>query len=159
MPPWVYLTGRIGHAVLVALLLVTIALTAGALLFGVSIPGRTMPAFLAALAVGAMTFSALGLAITAAIPNADAAPAVVNASILPLLFFSDVFFSLEGAPSWLTTFSDFFPVRHFSQALIEAFVPGTEGSAFAPEHLLVMAAWGVAGALLAARFFRWEPRR
>ena len=33
------------------------------------------------------------------------------------------------------------------------------GSGFAPEHLAVIAIWGVAGMLLALRFFSWEPRR
>jgi hypothetical protein len=26
-------------------------------------------------------------------------------------------------------------------------------------HLLILAGWGLAGAILAARFFSWEPRR
>ena len=86
---------------------------AGALLYGVDVPTNTMPAFIMTLIVGAATFCALGLAIVTVIPNADASPAVVNASILPLLFVSDVFIPLDDAPGWLTTFADIFPVRHF----------------------------------------------
>jgi ABC-2 type transport system permease protein len=40
--------------------------------------------------VGAASFCALGLAVTAAIPNAEASAAIVNATILPLLFLSGV---------------------------------------------------------------------
>ena len=105
LPAWSYLFGRIVHSVLVALLLVVIVTGAGALLYDVDVPTNTLPGFLLALAVGAATFCAIGLAVTAIIPNADAAPAIVNASILPLLFVSDVFIPLQDAPAWLTTFA------------------------------------------------------
>ena len=39
-----------------------------------------------------------------------------------------------------------------------AYDPATTGSAFAPGHLAVIAAWGVAGLLVAARRFSWTPQ-
>ena len=159
LPGWAFLFGRIGHAVLVAVLLVAIVTGAGVLFYSVDAPANTMPAFLVTLAVGAAAFCALGLAITSIIPNADASPAIVNASILPLLFISDVFIPLDDAPGWLTTFADVFPVRHFSLALQASFNPFEAGLGFEWVHLLVMASWMVAGLLIAIRCFRWEPRR
>ena len=159
LPSWAYLFGRIGQATLVAVLLVVIVTGAGALIYGVDIPTNTMPAFVLAVIVGAATFSSLGLAVSGFIPNADASPAVVNASILPLLFISDVFIRLQDAPSWLTSVADFFPVRHFSLALQTAFNPFQEGLGIEWFHLGIMAVWAAAGLLLAIRFFTWEPRR
>ena len=132
---------------------------AGALFYGVDAPTNTIPAFLVTLIVGAATFCTLGLAITSIIPNGDASPAIVNASILPLMFISDVFIPLNDAPAWLTTFADIFPVRHFSLALQTAFNPFETGMGFEPVHLLVMAGWMACGLLLAVRFFSWAPRR
>ena len=103
LPSWSYLFGRIAHSVLIAILLVVIVTSAGVLFYDVDVPTNTLPAFVVALVVGAATFCTLGLAITSVIPNADASPAIVNASILPLLFISDVFIPLDGAPAWLTT--------------------------------------------------------
>lgn len=159
LPNWSYLAGKLLHAVLLAVLLVVIVTGAGTLLYGVDIPTNTMPALLLTLAVAAATFCALGLAVTALIPNADAAPAIVNASILPLLFISDVFIPLDDAPIWLTTFADVFPVRHMALALHAAFDPFATGTAFEWMHLLIMAGWLVGGVLATLRFFRWEPRR
>ncbi len=159
LPAWSFLFGRIAHSVLLALLLVAIVTGAGALLYDVDLPTNTLPGFLLALAVGAATFCALGLAVTAIIPNADAAPAIVNASILPLLFVSDVFIPLQDAPAWLTTFADVFPLRHFAQSLHTTFNPFQTGAGFEWTHLLIMSGWMVAGLLVAVRFFRWEPRR
>ena len=132
---------------------------AGALFYGVDVPTNTAPAFLLTLAVGAATFCALGLAITAAIPNAEASPAVVNGLLLPLLFVSDIFIPLQDAPAWLTTFADIFPVKHFSAAMHTAFNPFEMGAGFEWVDLLVMAAWLVGGLGLSVRFFSWEPRR
>jgi ABC-2 type transport system permease protein len=158
LPAWAYMFGRIAHATLIGLLLVVVTVAAGALFYGVDVPTRTMPAFIVTLIVTAATFSALGLAVTALVPNADAAPAIINFSILPLLFL-DVFIRIENLPAWLDAIRNFFPVRHASRALEAAFNPFTTGSGFEWDHLGVLAAWGVVGALLAIRFFSWEPRR
>lgn len=52
-----------------------------------------------------------------------------------------------------------FPVRHFAEAMQSAYNPFETGSGFELQHLAVIALWGVAGALLALRFFTWEPRK
>ncbi len=159
LPPWTFLGGRIIHATLIAVLLTAVIAIAGDLFYNVDIPTNTMPALIVTLIVGAASFCALGLAMTAIIPNADAAPAVVNASILPLFFISNVFIRLSDAPGWLLAIGDVFPVRHFSEALQTAFNPYQGGAGFEPGRLAIIAAWGIAGALVSVRYFSWEPRR
>ena len=128
----------------------------GRILYSASIPtGLTLLRFLVMLLVGADSFCALGFAVTAVIPNADAAPAIVNASILPLLFLSGVFIPLgSNAPAWIVWIARIFPVWHFAQGMQAGFL----GTAFSWTDVLVVAAWGLAGLLLAVRFFSWEPR-
>lgn len=154
LPQWAYLFGRIAHAVLIALLLALIVGAFGALAYGVEVPWSRLPLLLGTMVLGAATFCALGLALSGVIPSADAAPAVVQASILPLLFISNVFFRLDNAPAWLDAISNFFPVRHFADAMI-AIYGGNDPSG---TGLAVIAAWGVFGILAALRLFRWEPR-
>lgn len=159
LPAWAYIFGRVVQAMFVAVLLVAIVTIAGALLYDVDVPGETFGAFVLTVVVGAAAFCALGLALTVAIPNADAAPAVTNGTILPLLFISDVFIPLQDPPGWLDFLGDLFPVKHFSEALQASYNPYTDGAGFEWGHLAVVAAWGIAGALVAVRFFTWEPRR
>lgn len=159
LPRSAYLAGRILHATAIELLLVAIVVTAGRLFYGVAVPTGSLPAFLVTLAVGAMAFCSLGIAVTALVPNAEAAPAVVNAIVLPLLFVSDVFFGPDASPGWLRTFADLFPIRHYLQAMLQAFKPAAGMSPWAWGHLGFVAAWGLAGILLAVRFFRWEPQK
>ena len=107
------------------------------------------------LVVGAAAFCALGFAITAVIPNADASPAIVNATILPLLFLSGIFIPFgNNAPGWIQWVARIFPVRHFANGMQAGFL----GTSFNWTDVLVVAAWGVAGLLFAVRFFSWEPR-
>ncbi len=157
LPGWTYLTGRILHSAFVALILVTICATFGAALYHATIPtGESLLQFLVTLVVGAASFAALGLAITAIVPNADAAPAIVNASILPLLFLSGIFIPIGvDAPGWIVFIGRVFPIRPFVAAMSAGFL----GTPFAWSDLLVVAAWGLVGLALAIRFFSWEPRR
>ena len=147
---------RILHAVLVSALLVIITGAFGRALYHADIPtGLTLLRMLVMLAVGAAAFCALGFAISAVIPNADASLPIVNAIILPLLFLSGVFIPLGNTPpAWMAWVGRTFPVRHFLSGMQAGFL----GGPFSWTDVLVVAAWGLAGLLFAIRFFRWEPR-
>lgn len=157
LPVGSYMFARVLHAVVIAILLVVICCAFGAIAYGATLPTTTLPAFALTVLVGAAVFSTLGVAVTAVVPNADAAPAVVNGTILPLLFISNVFVPLQNPPQWLDLVGKLFPVRHFADALIGSFF-ALSGSGLHTNDLLVLLAWGVGGAVLGARFFRWEPR-
>ena len=157
LPGPAYLSARVLHAVLVSVVLVTITAAFGATFYGSDLPGGVdLLVFVLVVLVGAASFSALGLAVTAIVPNADAAPPVVNVTILPILFLSDIFIPLgDDPPTWVNVVGQVFPVRHFSEAMQAGFI-GTE---FQWSDVLVVALWGVAGLVLAASFFSWEPRK
>lgn len=156
LPGVVYFTARVLHALLVAVLLVVITVAFGKVFYHADLPSNAaLVRFLVMLVVGAATFCALGFAVTAVIPNFDAAAPIVNASILPLLFLSGVFIPIgDSAPHWITWTARIFPVRHFADGMQAGFL----GTAFHWTDVLVVAAWGLGGLLAAVRWFSWEPR-
>jgi ABC-2 type transport system permease protein len=159
LPGYDYLAARVTHAILIALILVVICSAFGATFYGADIPtGVALMQTVAVVLIGAGGFAALGLAITALIPNAEAAPAVVNATILPLLFISGVFIPVENAPKWVDVVGKIFPVRHLVEAYLGAYY-GQPLFDFSWRDVGVVALWGVAGIVFAARRFSWEPRR
>jgi ABC-2 type transport system permease protein len=158
LPPIGYLFARVVHAIFVSILMVAIVSAAGILFYNVAFPWDEIASVLGIVALGALAFSALGLAVTAIVPNADAAPPVVNAVILPLLFISDVFIPLNQAPEWLTNVAKAFPIWHYAHAMLYTF-DDFRPHFYEPGNLWLVAAWGVGGLLLAARFFVWEPRK
>jgi len=157
LPAWVFIAGRIGNSVVVALLMLILIAALGRVLYGVAIPWGEAPAILVTLIVGAASFSCLGIALTAAIPSQDAAAPIVNALLLPLYFLSGVFIPDDELPQGVIDFANHFPIRDFFQAFFNAYLPGGQ-SGLDWGNLAVVAIWGVVGLLLAVRFFRWTPR-
>ena len=158
MPPWVFFAGRFGNAIVISVLMLVVVSAIGRLVYSVSIPWDRLPAVLVTLAVGAVSFCALGVALTAVIPSEDAAPAITNVAVLPLYFLSGVFIPETEIPDGVLQVADLFPIRHFFEAFFTAYT-STSGSGFEWADLAVVAAWGVVGMLLAVKFFRWTPRR
>lgn len=156
LPATAYFTARVLHAMLVSGLLVLITTTFGRVVYQADMPtGAPLGRFLVALAVGAASFCALGFAVTTIIPNSDAAPPIVNATILPLLFLSGIFIPLgDNAPAWISWIARIFPVKHFADAMQAGFL----GTAFAWRDVLIVGLWGVAGLLISVWRFSWEPR-
>jgi ABC-2 type transport system permease protein len=159
LPTQVFVAGRVGNSLVVSILMVILVAVIGRLVYDVSLPEETIPAVLVTLAVGAFAFCCLGFALTAAIPSEDAAPAISNATVLPLYFISGIFIPDSEIPEGVLQVADFFPIRHFFEAFFTAWDPNTIGAGFEWGDLAIVAAWGVAGLLVALFAFRWEPRR
>ncbi len=155
LPPLVYLVARVVHSSLLGLLLAGIVALFGALAFGVPLPLERLPLLVLSLLVGAASFCALGLAVSGLIPSAAAAPAVVNAIALPLLFISNTFVRIEDGI--LVSVGGLFPIRPFSDLLQALWDPGRAGPVEIAD-LAFVAAWGIAGLVIALRTFSWEPR-
>jgi ABC-2 type transport system permease protein len=157
LPTSVYLAGRVLHAVAVAALLVLLVALFAAIVQRVTPDAGGVPLLALAVILGGATFSVLGLAASALVPSAQAAPAVVNALALPLLFVSDVFVPLgDTAPRWLDWVTLLFPVRHLAALFHVAY-----GAVDRPDPLVsatVLAVWLVLGGAIAVRAFRWAPR-
>jgi ABC-2 type transport system permease protein len=158
MPAWVFIAGRIGNSIVVALMMLALIAGLGRVLYGVAIPWGQLPELVVVLAVGSAAFCCLGIALTAAIPSQDAAAPIVNALLLPLYFLSGVFIPEDELPDGVVNFANHFPVRDFFEAFFAAYMPAGGSSGVDWGNLAVVAIWGVAGLLLAIRFFRWTPR-
>jgi ABC-2 type transport system permease protein len=158
LPSSIFIAGRIGNAIVVSVLSLVALAALGRIAYGVAVPWDRLPAVLVTLAVGAAAFCCLGFALTAAIPSEDAAAPISNVSLLPLYFLSGVFIPESEIPSGVLHFADAFPIRHFFEAFFTAWNPLTTTAGFEWGHLAIVAAWGLAGLLVAVRTFRWSPR-
>lgn len=157
LPPSSYVIGMVGMSVFVAVVGVVIMIGIGVLAYDLEVDAAKLPAAAVTFVVGVAAFAALGLACAAVVPNARSAPALANATILPLAFVSNVFIPLEDPPGWLDFVGDFFPLKPFATAFTDAFNPLVDAPAFAWGRLGWVALWGVAGAAAAVRWFKWEP--
>ena len=158
VPASVVIAGRALVAALTALVLTAVLLAIGWVAFGAHIPGRTGPAFLLDVTVGAVVFCCLGFALATVVKNVDGAQPVVLAVILPLCFISGIFIPIMELPHWLVDVAKIFPVHALADALLGAYNPHTVGSGLDWVDLAVLVGWGVAGLVFALRRFNWMPR-
>jgi ABC-2 type transport system permease protein len=158
LPPWIYITGRIGSATYIAAIAIVVMMGVGVLVYGVQVPLRGIPGAVLAFMVGVGTFAALGLLVAALAPSGDSTPAITNASLLPLAFVSDIFFRIADPPRWMAIIGDLFPLKHFAIAFRDPLNPTLTGVQIHWDHLTYMALWGGAAVILAIRSFRWDPK-
>ncbi len=109
------------------------------------------------LLLGIAAFTALGLALTTVIKSAEGSSAVVNAIYLPAAFISGAFFSAHSFPDFLRAIADVLPLAYLIRLVRDVMLRNVE-IWNRPGAVAVVVAWGAAGALVAARRFRWEPR-
>jgi ABC-2 type transport system permease protein len=154
----VYMAGRIGSAVAGGGLASALVLAIAVVFYDLHVAAVAIPAIAFTFLVGAMAFSALGLAVASFAPNADAAVAIANATLLPAAFVSSVFVPLEHPSTLVNVLGALLPLKPFSLAFQQAVHSESFASAFDWPRILVVACWGIAGAFLALRYFTWEPK-
>jgi ABC-2 type transport system permease protein len=123
IPAASYFAGFLGNAVVNAFVQVGLVVVIGHLVYEVSWP-RDWAALIAFTAVGVVTFGALGIALSHAIPNFDSAAAYVNAVFLPAIFISGVFYSSESLPPVLDAVANALPLKHVIDGFAGAIVTG-----------------------------------
>jgi ABC-2 type transport system permease protein len=81
----------------------------------------------------------------------------VNVIVLPMAFLSGAFGPRNEYPAFLQAIADVLPLTYFLDIVDGVYLDGE--SLFAdPGALAILAAWGLAGVLVALRWFGWVPR-
>jgi ABC-2 type transport system permease protein len=151
-----YLTSLFSSIILVYLIEAVILVLLARIVFDVRLPGR--PASLtAALLIGAASFTALGVAVSTLVRTAEGSSAVINAIYIPAAFISGAFFSADSFPDVLRVIAQVLPLEHFIVLVRDVMLHDVHVYDRLGD-LAVLAAWGIGGAIVAARNFRWEPR-
>jgi ABC-2 type transport system permease protein len=154
IPAPAYFAGFLGNAVANAFVQVGLVVLVGHLIYDVSWP-KDWVELIVFTTVGVVTFGALGIALSHAIPNFDSAPALVNAIFLPVILISGVFYSSDSLPGGIAAVAEALPLKHVIEGFSDAIVTG-QGLGHELGALAVVAAWGAVGLILAIRGFRWQ---
>jgi ABC-2 type transport system permease protein len=145
------LAAQLGVNLAVALTATAGIIAVGALGFGVALP-RHFPGFAAALALLDCAMLAIGLVVAALAPTGRSASVVGAALSLLVMFFAGLWIPRALMPHALLQISDYTPLGAGVRAVQDSVFAG--GPALSA--LAVLAGYAIAGAGLAARFFRWQ---
>jgi ABC-2 type transport system permease protein len=155
LPAWAYVLALLATTMLAFALEAVCMVALGRIYFHTHL--HNLLSLTLALLLGAATFTALGLALTALIKSAEGSSAVVNAIYLPIAFLSGAFFSPHSFPSALRAIADALPLVYVIR-LVRDIALHNQHIWNRPGDVAVVAAWGLVGAFIAARRFQWEPR-
>jgi ABC-2 type transport system permease protein len=157
LPPWTFFTGQVLSRLVLIAIEAVLVLGLGRLLFHVSLPPSpsAWATFALVVLLGAATFTAVAIAYTRLVADADSAPALVQAAFLPLLFLSGAWFPISGLPHWLASLANAFPLAPMLDGMRQALIFGHGPAAVWPDARKLLV-WLAVGLLVSLRTFRWE---
>jgi ABC-2 type transport system permease protein len=155
LPTWMLLAAVFINYMIIAAIQIVLVLLVGWIGYSVTGPHDIL-LFVLVVVVGMLSFTALGVAVSTLVPNADSAGPIVSLVFFILVALSGLYYPVK-AGSGLATFTDIFPIRHLIVATVNTFngIPGTSPW----NDLLVMAIWGAAGIFVSMRRWDWSPKR
>jgi ABC-2 type transport system permease protein len=105
--------------------------------------------------LGCICLICCGLVVAARISSEEVANGILNLFSWPMMFFSGIWFSLEGAHPLMQKFALLLPLTHVTAAAREIMIDGA-GLTQIADHLLVLGLSSVVLLVIGARIFRWE---
>src|SRR3954470_23914201 len=139
--PSLYLSGQIISVLWITLLISAATIAVGGVAFQALPRAAAIPQLLVVLALGIACFAALGIAISAAIPTADAAGAITNGTYLPLAMVSGMFSATLHLPRLADAVVGLFPLKALADGLRSTYDPAASGLPVG--NTVVLALWAV----------------
>jgi len=156
LPAPMYLAATLCSILLVFALQAATIMGLGRLLYDWHLPSQ-WPSLFAAFLLGALCFAGMGFGAASLIRSSEGASAVVNVITLPMAFLSGGFGPTRDFPAFLQAIADVLPLTYLVD-IVEGIVYEGKPIWEQPTAVAVLLAWGVAGTLVAVRYFSWEPR-
>lgn len=156
LPQAVYLASVVGSLLLVFAAQAIVILALGETLYDADLPSD-LTSLLLAYALAAFCFAGMGVGAASLIRSAEGASAVVNVVVLPMTFLSGGFGPTRDFPDFLKAIADVLPLTYLIDIVVGIVYEGKAIFDF-PTAIAVLAAWGIAGILVAVWRFDWQPR-
>lgn len=106
-------------------------------------------------ALGALSMISLGLVIAARITSEETAGGMLNLFSWPMMFFSGVWFSLEGAAPIMQSIAEIFPLTHVTASARAIMIDGA-GLVDISYHLFVLLGQSIVFLLFGSWYFKWD---
>jgi len=122
--------------------------------FGVPIRG-SIPLIVGLCTLGSLMFAGMGLLIGSRAQNTHTVAGLVNATTLPMLVTSGVFFSANRFPDVIQPIIKLLPLTALIESIRTVMLDGA-GIAAVMGQIGMMVAWGLISFVIALRIFRWQ---
>ena len=148
-----YLTAQMLSRIFLIMFTVTVVWIGCDLLFDFNVQGRYVD-LLAVFFLGSLSLTALGLILASRGTSEEFTTGVLNFISWPMMFLSEVWFSLEGAPEWIRSGARIFPLTHLLVAARRIMNDGARLMDVSGE-MLVLGVMTLAFLAVGAALFSW----
>jgi ABC-2 type transport system permease protein len=149
-----YLTAQAISRIFLMIFTLVIVWWGADLLFSFQVEGSYLDLCIV-FALGGMCLISIGLLLAARGTSEEFASGALNFISWPMMFLSEVWFSLEGAPAWVKSFSQLLPLTHLLNAARRVMNDGATLAEVSGD-CFVLIAITLACILLAAALFSWN---
>ncbi len=111
-----YVTAQIASRIFLLMFTLCVVWAGCSMLFSLYTAGSVVDA-LVVLFLGSFCMTSLGMLLAARGTSEEFSSGVLNFITWPMMFLSEVWFSIEGAPGWVRTFSKMLPLTHVLEAV------------------------------------------
>ncbi len=108
-----------------------------------------------AFVAGGLSLTSLGLLLASRGISEEMTTGILNFISWPMMFLSEVWFSLEGAPQWVRFIAQLFPLAHMIRAVRAVMQDGARMAEIFPQ-LLVLTVFSTLFLLLGSLLFSWN---
>jgi ABC-type multidrug transport system permease subunit len=149
-----YLTAQMTSRIFVLMFTLAVVWVGCDLIFSFTVLGSYINVFLLFL-LGSLSLTALGLLLAARGTSEEFTTGILNFISWPMMFLSEVWFSIEGAPQWVKAAANIFPLTHLLTAVRRIMHDGAGLIDVGPQ-ILVLAAMTVCCLIAGAVMFSWN---
>ncbi len=154
--PWEFLTAQILSRMFLLLITTGLVFIGCKLLYGFQVRGSYLHLLLV-FCLGAFSMISLSLVVASRSSSEEFASGVLNLITWPMMFLSEVWFSLEGASAWVKKISQVFPLTQMVDALRGIMNDGA-GLGEIRSQLLSLAIMSVVFLAIGSLLFKWQKR-
>jgi ABC-type multidrug transport system permease subunit len=151
--PVEYLSAQMLSRLFVLIFSLVIVWAGCALIFRFQVRGSYLD-LLIAFTLGGASLTAMGLVLASRGTSEEFTIGVLNFLSWPMMFLSEVWFSLEGAPEWVRQVAACFPLTHLLSAARQIMNEGATLTVVAPQ-LMVLSLMTVIFLAVGATLFSW----
>jgi len=149
-----YLTAQAVSRIFLLMFTLIIVWTGCNLIFSFTVEGSYVDLFIIFL-LGSLSLTALGLILASRGTSEEFTTGVLNFISWPMMFLSEVWFSLEGAPRWVKSAAKIFPLTHMLKAARRVMQDGA-GLMDVSLELFILAAMTLVFLIIGAALFSWN---
>ncbi|MBN2159973.1 MAG: ABC transporter permease [Spirochaetes bacterium] len=152
--PWEFLTSQIFSRMYILLLTTAVVFAGCMIIYGFEVRGSFLTLLLVFI-LGGISMVSLALVVASRSSSEEFAGGILNLITWPMMFLSEVWFSLEGAEPWVQKASRAFPLTQMIDALRKIMNDGA-GLRDVQSNIIILALMTLVFLITGSLLFKWQ---